>query len=504
MRQIKLYGPPGTGKTRELTALALRAVQLHGNDRVMATTFTRAAATELKERIAQGCQCSLPSDAWARRRALDALFPWIGTTHSLALKLAGRQAVIGSKDLTDFSKALGGKAMQLPDTDDLEGYVWQEGGRDAVETALSVFASSRHRMEPLRDAYLRMRPSLDFEAVQRIVDAYEHFKGDVGKIDFEDMLIQGRADQAPVSVVLADEVQDNSPLLWSVLNEWAQARDFVMAGDPYQAIYLFSGAQPGLFINHEGDLRRLGDSHRLTSDSARGAQNVLRGAGYEEGEWLGTWDGVGEGEGTVGDTFYLARTARLLHNVTEGFEAMGIPYGYIRGGGPLETKSADAFRTYMRLRQRGVMDVGSLIFLAQQMDANYLPPGEQKRIKALDPNMLLNEQEVSERWGIPNLSKIPHALKNGEYLVRVHGREGPEPFVFGPHIRVGTIHSAKGREADTVHLITSWGTLPYQATLTQEGRAAEGCVAYVGVTRHRASLRLEYVSEGTPYEFNLR
>jgi superfamily I DNA/RNA helicase len=446
----------------------------------------------------------LPSDSWARRRALDAMFPWIGTTHSLALKLAGRQAVVSSKDLTDFSKALGGKAMQLPETDELEGYVWQEGGRDAVETALSVFASARHRMEPLRAAYLRMRPMLDFDAVQRIVDAYERYKGEIGKIDFEDMLIQGRADQAPVSVVLADEVQDNSPLLWDVLNTWAQARDFVMAGDPYQAIYLFSGAQPGLFIDHPGDLRRLGDSHRLTSQSARAAQNVLRGAGYEEGEWLGTWDGVGEGTGSHGDEFYLARTARLLNDFTMGFEHMGIPYGYIRGGGPLETKAADAFRVYLRLRQRGGMDVGSLNFLAQQMTPSYLPPGEQKRIKTLDQSMLLDEQSVSERWGMPNLGKIPYALKHGEYLLRVHGREGPEPFVFGPHIRVGTIHSAKGREADIVHLITSWGTLPYQATLSQEGRAAEGCVAYVGVTRHRASLRLEYVSEGTPYEFNFR
>lgn len=506
MRQIKLFGPPGTGKTRELTSLALRAVERYGPDRVLATTFTRAAANELKERIAQGSQCSLPSESYARRRALDALFPWIGTTHSLALKLIGRQHVISGKDLSEFSRSLGGGQIALPETDDLEGYAFSDASRDDIEIALSVLAAARHRMEPLLAAYLRVHPSIDYERVLRICGAYADFKTSSGKIDFEDMLERGAAELPAVDVCLADEVQDNSPLLWNVIDRWSTESDFVMAGDPYQAIYLFSGAQPGLFIDHPGELRRLGDSHRLTADAARAAQAVLRNAGHTEGQWLGSWSGVASefGSPMAGEVFYLARTARLLNQFIFDFEQQGTPYGYIRGGGPLQTKAADAFRVYARLRQQGAQPTGQLAFLASQMKPSFLPPGTPKRMAALDPEYPMDEAAVSRMWGMRSLDKIPYALKGGEYLARCFGRAGIEPFIFGPRIRIGTIHAAKGREADTVHLVTSWGTLPYQATLSQEGRAAEGCVAYVGVTRHRASLQLEYVPEGTPYEFNFR
>lgn len=504
MRLIKLYGPPGTGKTRELTTLALKAVQRYGPDRVMATTFTRAAATELKERIAQGCQVSLPAESWQRRRVLDTLFPWIGTTHSLALKLIGRQPVIGSRDLTEFSKSLGGKDIALPDADDLEGYAWSDASlKGDIEIALGLYSSSRHRMEHIRAAYIRVNPAVDLERIMRIITSYEHFKAETGKIDFEDMLLLGGDQMPDVAVVLADEVQDNSPLLWDVINTWAAESDFVMAGDPYQAIYLFSGAAPELFIDHPGDLRRLGDSHRLTAESAAAAQAVLRGAGYIEGEWLGTWTGVGEGDGQgSGDEFYLARTGRLLQNVIASFEEQGRSYGYIRGGGPLQTKAADAFRTYIKLRQTGAASAGALAHMAEQMKTGWLPQGSAKRLKAMDPEQRLSEEEISQIWQLPDLARLPHGLKGGDYLQRVYGREGIGAFIFGPPRRIGTIHSAKGREADEVHLITSWGTLPYQATLTQAGRAAEGCVAYVGVTRHRARLILEYVPEGTPYEFH--
>jgi superfamily I DNA/RNA helicase len=505
MRSIKLYGPPGTGKTRRLTALAIKAVEIHGPDRVMATTFTRAAATELKERIvaALGYQASLPNDAWQRRRALDRLLPWVGTTHSLALKLAGYPKVLAAKDYTDFSKSLGGKTIIMPEADDLEGYGWLEPGRDEIEQALSLYSGARHRQESVEAAYRRARPLVNLQRAQHIVDAYEHFKADLSKIDFEDMLARGMEERPPVSVLLADEVQDNSPLLWDVIDAWSAEHDVAMAGDPWQAIYLFSGASPELFVNHPGELHALGDSHRLTAESAQRAQRILRQAGHADGEWLGTWTGIGQGSGDDGSEFWLARTQRLIKSVTDDFELLGIPYGYIRGGGPLETKAADAFRALMTMRERGALQVSVVAGIAEQMEPNWLPHGEKARLHRLvqsDPEMIISDDDLRQAWGM-GAQQAPYHLKRGDYFLRVLGKAGREPFVFGPKLRVGTIHSAKGKEADTVHLVTSWGTLPYQASLaSQAGRQAEGCVAYVGATRHRNRLLLEQVREGMPYE----
>ena len=504
MRVIKLYGPPGTGKTRRLTDLAIKAVEMHGPDRVMATTFTRAGASELKERIALalGYQASLPSDAWNRRRALDAMLPWMGTTHSLALKLAGYPRVVSSADVSEFSKSLGGKDLKLPEVDDLEGYEWAEPGKDEVEQALSLYSGARHRMETLDAAYRRVQPQLDIDRYLHIVGAYMDFKQQMGKIDFEDMLALGREESPPVRVVLADEVQDNSPLLWSVVDAWSDDLDTALAGDPYQAIYLFSGAEPRLFIDHPGELHPLGDSHRLTEESAQRAQRILRSAGHSEGEWLGSWTGIGQAEHDDGSEFWLARTQRLLHGITADLEYAGIPYGYIRGGGPLETKAADAFRALLRMRERGAIPVAAMALVADQMLPEWIPRGEKTRLARLaktDPEMLVTHEDMQAAWKT-DAQEAPYHLKRGSYFLKVLGKAGRQAFVIPPKLRVGTIHSAKGKEADTVHLITSWGTLPYQASFTPDGRPAEGCVAYVAATRHRNNLVLEYVEEGTPYE----
>jgi ATP-dependent exoDNAse (exonuclease V) beta subunit len=120
--------------------------------------------------------------------------------------------------------------------------------------------------------------TVSLERCERIAREYADFKRAAGKIDFEDMLEAGRTLALPVRVFLVDEVQDNSPLLWQTVDAWIGTHKAYLAGDPYQAIYLFSGAEPSLFIEHPGALHPLGDSRRLTARASEDAQQVLRSA----------------------------------------------------------------------------------------------------------------------------------------------------------------------------------------------------------------------------------
>ena len=507
-RTIKLYGVPGTGKTTRLTRLAIRAAERYGPDRVCATTFTRAGADELKVRIAGAMNLRVPDDSWQRRKMLDQYMPWIGTTHSLAFKLIGRPPTMRASDITDFLHSQGSHATGPATADDMEGYTWAEPGRDEVEAALAVWSVARHRMLPVSEAHALMPwgydgPTVSPERAERIGKAYEDYKRQVSRIDFEDMLEQGRRERPPVEVVLADEVQDNSPLLWYVLDTWADGLDYVMAGDPYQAIYLFSGAVPALFIDHDGEFMSLGDSHRLTAPAAERAQHVLRSGGYTEGDWLGTWTGIGKGEETDGSAFYLARTARLLGPVYDDLEGNGVPYGSTRGGGPLSTKAATAYRGLVRLKTRGAITLREAALIAEAADKGSMPYGETARLKALakgDGDGLISLEQLRDRGWHPNPTGVLMGFRKGEYFDRVFGMHGLGAFINEPLVKVGTIHSAKGKEADTVHLVDSWATLPYRAaTGDLAERQGEACVAYVGTTRHRVALRFVGSYEGTPY-----
>jgi len=501
----KLYGPPGTGKTRELTGVALKAAQIYGPERTAAVTFTRTAASELKERIVAGLGLVPPEAPYARRRYLNQTLPWVGTIHSIALKLAGHTPVLKARDLTQFVHDMGGQpSSTYEDEENAEGYQWAEPGRDEVEAALAVHAMARHRLISLEQAYDEAQwgysgPTVGQQQVAYLARQYEDFKRDLQKIDFEDMLEQGLDCELPVDVILADEVQDNSPLLWLVLDRWMHGKLGALAGDPYQALYIWSGADPDLYINHPGKMIPLGDSHRLTPDAASRAQRLLREGGYTEGDWLGTWTGKSIGNMRDGSEFWLARTGRLLSPVRDALEDAGTPYGNIRGGGPLATKAADAYRVLLRLRTRGSVDASGLAHLASQNDL--ISKRSADRLKAIarsSPDEPFDQAAAEAQLGI-GLGALDDGFKYGEYYRKVEHHHGAAAFRDAPRILVGTIHSAKGREADTVHLVESWGTLPARALDEPAGRRAEACVAYVGVTRHRHKLQLEPADSGTPY-----
>ena len=506
---VKIYGPPGTGKTTQLKGIADRAIARYGPDRMAAITYTKAGAAELKTRLAAVMGLRVPADPWQAKRFLDQQLPWVGTIHSLAYRLIGRPPMV---KLGEFLKSQGSLATgPSMNVDDIEGYAWAEPGRDEVEAALAIYQASRNRLIPLEEAFYVVPwglngPTVSIERTKRIVQAYEDYKRQTHRIDFDDMLTLALGhDRPPVDVVLSDEVQDNSPLLWQVADQWAEGADYyAMAGDPYQAIYLFSGARPALFIDHPGKLVPLGDSRRLTAHAAERAQGILSAAGYErDGKWLGTWTGVGDGAGRGdGSVFYLARTARLLNSIYDELEGSGIAYATMRGGGPLQTKAARAFRVLVGLRRTGVSTNAELAYLVEQCEPSYLPVGE-KRLRTAqaksDPQGQVTLDSLQQRWQrTPDGDNL--GLSKGQYFERVFSRYGPQAFILEPPVKIGTIHSAKGREADVVFLVDSWATLPYQsATDGGDGELAEACVAYVGATRHRMELHFIQGDSGTPY-----
>ena len=66
-------------------------------------------------------------------------------------------------------------------------------------------------------------------------------------------------------------------------------------------------------------------------------------------------------------------------------------------------------------------------------------------------------------------------------------RWGPEA-VLPLRIRVGTIHSVKGGEADNVILLGTTNRIIAEASESTEGRGAEQRLAYVGITRAKKQL----------------
>lgn len=492
---FNLYGPPGSGKTRKLLELFINLASVVGPERVAAVTYTRAGASVLRERVGAALGIS-GNDAELARK-----IPWVGTIHSMALRLSGesRSRVIDKVKLKKFAPDFDG---YLPSPEYMDTLSLDEPTRnsDEIETMLWCLSASRHRMIPFEDVFELLDPHVlarvSTERIQGLALEYTAWKQQQGYLDFEDMLEAGRQRRLPIRALLVDEYQDNTPLLYSVLQAWEQPTEVsVAAGDFFQALYSFAGASPELFKGRPGTWTTIGNSHRFDQKTANYARQIIEAAyGYDE--QLHTWEGVGGEEREQGTEFYLARTNGLVAEKEKQLQEDGVAYHRMRGLSPLQQKSGDVYRAALLLRRGDLIPHTSVVAMAQKLrgrqelaEARALPSGQygldtiQQIIGSLD-------------LALENLDYYP-------YFSQIERRDGELALFRKPKLSLGTIHSSKGLEADRVTLCTSWATRPAMNLMTGQ-RKPEACVAYVGSTRHRVSLTLEPCITGTPYPFPSR
>jgi superfamily I DNA/RNA helicase len=494
-QSANLYGPPGAGKTRTLVSIAEAVVREYGPQALGAVTFTRAAASELKERLAPIARLNPNA---ANRDMLNRAFPYVGTIHSLCYRLTGRPTIVTNAHKTEWARSAGDERAHFDGTDSIDRLdTFDLGDRPTskAEWALDLYSAARQRCIPVEDMLrIRSGAEMSIATLGALVDSYEDYKHDMDVLDFDDLLEMGIAERLPVKYLLVDEAQDNSRLLWRVIDAWRENIErTVCAGDPWQALFIFSGGDPALFRGQPGGWTTIGNSHRLTPEAATYAQTILRAGGFGEDPLITDWTGVRnvQSQDLDGTHFWLARTGKLVYRIGTMLEAAGEPYAFLNGrGGPLGARGTEAWRAAHELLLDETTTASGLSAFVKALPRGLMDPREIKRVSGLRGRVSLDD---IPDWS-QHLKRFQRALPRADYFERVRARYGDAALVLPPVNRIGTIHSAKGREADYVTLVRGWGSLPAQAML--RGDTGETCVAYVGASRHRVALDFLDLAEG--------
>jgi superfamily I DNA/RNA helicase/RecB family exonuclease len=246
---------PGTGKTTTIVAAVADRIERRGIDpeRVLVLTFSRKAATELRERIT----------ARLHRTTRE---PLAMTFHSYAYALTRREFVLAGDEpprllsapeqLLEIRRMLRGEAQD-------GGARWPERLRPALAT--------RGFAEEVRDLLLRaaergldgrglrqlgkVRDRDDWMAAAGFLDRYaaRFDLAPVPAYDYAEIVriaaaLLGREqtrqrERNAYDVVLVDEYQDSDPAQESMLHALAgDGRELIAVGDPDQSIYEFRGA----------------------------------------------------------------------------------------------------------------------------------------------------------------------------------------------------------------------------------------------------------------------
>ena len=249
-----VIGPPGTGKTSWVLTQVGQNVQ-RGTP-TLVCSLTRAAAAEFSKR-----QIPISPER-------------VGTLHSHAIRALGRPELAETK-LKDWN-AENPSLRLTPSRGSTQDDPYSDGVGEAPGDALmGEYQLLRNRCVK-RDLW-PMR-------VRGFATRWEGWKSDGDLIDFTDAIEIALHDVAfaphAPHVIIADEAQDHSRLELDLLQAWGrQAGALILVGDPWQALYTWRGADPGIFLDPEipDDHRRvLSTSYRIPAAVHRVATTWVR------------------------------------------------------------------------------------------------------------------------------------------------------------------------------------------------------------------------------------
>jgi len=269
----------GSGKTRVLTRrIAWRVNEGSAVARyVLALTFTRKAASEMRARLAN---LGLPEPATA------------GTFHALALGELRRLAAERGRPVP---VVVASKARLLA------AAAGPKGAHDRAtlaELALEIEWAQAQCLTP-RDYERALNSSphhsqVDPAVVSEVWRRYEREKQRRGVLDFDDLLLRCAHELVTDAEfaasarwrfrhVFVDEYQDVNPAQVRLLEAWlGDNDDLCVVGDPDQAIYSWNGSDPQALVEfparHPGcAVVRLGTNYRSSEAVLAVASSVLRG-----------------------------------------------------------------------------------------------------------------------------------------------------------------------------------------------------------------------------------
>ena len=303
---------PGSGKTTVITHRIKRLLEAGVDPSgILVITFTKAAATEMKERFlrlareedekrkqaGQGAKCAQrtggsrtgaekpffgTADPGPRRReacatSLEAAGSRVsfGTFHSVfyhilkwAYRFPAGNVISGEEKRQYFKKFLDESEMEVEDE------------AEFISSIINEISYVKGERLDLKYYYSQNCPE---EWFKKLYDGYDEMLKMTGKIDFDDMLVMchelftERKDilaawQKKFKYILVDEFQDINLLQYQVVRMLAlPENNLFIVGDDDQSIYRFRGAKPEIMLGFEKDFpgtKRvlLGTNYRSTKE----------------------------------------------------------------------------------------------------------------------------------------------------------------------------------------------------------------------------------------------
>ena len=482
-----VHAGAGSGKTRVLThRIAYRiATGSAAAERVLAITFTREAASEMRRRLLHlGVARDLQSVT-------------VGTFHAIALALLRQRlsdlhkpmpAIINNRQQL-LATAIGDHPLASRSREILIEIDWAHAR--LIQPA--TFAQTAKRLG-------RYAPAPHNE-IATIYKKYEQLKLQRNVLDLDDLITRVieamRTDNAYAQAVrwryrhlFVDEAQDMNPLQYELFDAIrGQRSDVFVVGDPMQAIYGWNGSDRKLFDELPDKLRgttvlhlpnnyrcspqilaaakavATHADHKLKAKSMRPDSEPVIAKGFSDNEAEATgiatmlWSYASRGGANPWKmSAVLVRTNNQIEPIVDALVASGIPVRTSRPAPELTSAISDAAQCTTR---------NSLTTWAT--------------------DVFTESTSEIQRWVAEQLQlflKLDHPGSVDGRTFASWMRTNPADQQGPDGVEVLTFHSAKGREWDCVVVAgAEVGLLPHISAISKEQQQEEVRLAYVALTR---------------------
>jgi DNA helicase-2/ATP-dependent DNA helicase PcrA len=512
---VCLLAGAGTGKTRAITHRIAYGVAtgVYPPGRVMALTFTARAAGELRSRLR-----SLGADGVSARTFHASALSQLGFFWPQLIGGTMPRLVEGKARL--IAHAADGLHLKL-DTASLRDIAAEIEWRKTSRLSIDEYAG-KDRVLP---------PSLTMQRMVDLQRAYEGVKDERRQLDFEDVLLAtaGMIEAEPrvaqqvreqYRFFVVDEYQDVSPLQHALLQLWlGQRNDVCVVGDVSQTIYSFAGASPefllGFGSEHESaTVLRLEQNYRSSPAIVASANRLMRdrpgalslhSAGDRTGPapiTRGYPTDAAEARAVAAAIAEEIATGTAPENIAVLFrinvQSQALETALSDAGVPYVLRGATRFFDQREVKEALMLLRGATVTTA--IEPLFKTVSDVLRSIGWSQEPPAAPGAVRDRWDSLNAlmrlaEEAPQGTTLRQFVDELFERQSGQHEPTMEAVTLATLHSAKGLEWDSVHLVgLSEGLVPIvyatsPATIEEERR-----LLYVGITRARTRLSLSWAA----------
>ena len=516
---VCLLAGAGTGKTRAITHRIAYGVAtgVYPPGRVMALTFTARAAGELRGRLRSLGAGGVAARTFHASALAQLNFFWPQVIGGTMPRLLDSKARL----IAHAADRLGLRLDTATLRDAAAEIEWRKTSRLSVEQYAA-------RSRPLPTA-------LPMDRMADLQRAYEDLKDERRQLDFEDVLLAaaGMIEAEPrvaqqvreqYRFFVVDEYQDVSPLQHDLLELWLGDRDdLCVVGDASQTIYSFAGASPdyllGFAAEHENAVvLRLEQNYRSAPPIIDAANRLMRGrpgalsltpASGLSGPRpsVTSYDSDGSEARAVAQAIAEEIAAGIrpeqiavLYRINVQSQAIETALGDL--GVPSVVRGATRFFDQREVKEALMLLRGATVTTSVEPLFKTVSDVLRSIGWSQDPPEVRGA--VRDRWESLNAlmqlaEAAPPATTLKQFVDELFERQAGQHEPTLSAVTLATLHSAKGLEWESVHLVgLSEGLLPISYAKDAAAIEEERRLLYVGVTRARQRLALSWSSSPAP------